>query len=367
MTQNQFSTNVLILGKTGVGKSALLNYLIGDEIAEAGSGKPVTGQGIYTYSPFTYKGIDIVVNDSWGIEPDKAGKWKEIIEGKVKENNSKEIKDWFHTIIYCIDAKRSRIEQFEREEIIDPLIRDGNYIVICFTKSDLASEKEKEENKKIINQYYKYVDFAEVSSVGVKLRGGKTTSQFGREEILKIIVTNLRRNLVFKLSNNMYTDIKTILAEQYKNAIAFYKKESGPLGIFTIYGEDFQNSLRDKSKKLYFEAFSKRIRKFNNDITIIDNLTKNICDKFLQGIECSNIVRHFDLTTFKDWDNDAKDYVRSIVASVFRVYKFRSTEYEEKYDAFLKEIHVKILNDTRDMLNTLLKSENINYIIGSDL
>ena len=77
---NSFSTNVLILGKTGVGKSALLNYLFGDEISSVGSGKPVTGEGIFTYEPFDYNGINITINDSWGIEPDKAGKWKNIID-----------------------------------------------------------------------------------------------------------------------------------------------------------------------------------------------------------------------------------------------------------------------------------------------
>lgn len=34
--------NVLIVGKTGVGKSTLINAVFGDKVAKTGSGKPVT-------------------------------------------------------------------------------------------------------------------------------------------------------------------------------------------------------------------------------------------------------------------------------------------------------------------------------------
>ena len=41
---SMFTTNILILGKTGVGKSSLLNYLFGDEVAAVGAGRPITGR-----------------------------------------------------------------------------------------------------------------------------------------------------------------------------------------------------------------------------------------------------------------------------------------------------------------------------------
>lgn len=34
--------NVLIVGKTGVGKSTLINAVFGDKVAKTGSGKPIT-------------------------------------------------------------------------------------------------------------------------------------------------------------------------------------------------------------------------------------------------------------------------------------------------------------------------------------
>ena len=43
--EENFRCNVLIMGKTGTGKSTLLNYICDANLAETGSGKPVTGEG----------------------------------------------------------------------------------------------------------------------------------------------------------------------------------------------------------------------------------------------------------------------------------------------------------------------------------
>lgn len=41
MEGDKIKTNILIAGKSGVGKSSLLNYIFGEEVAETGAGKPV--------------------------------------------------------------------------------------------------------------------------------------------------------------------------------------------------------------------------------------------------------------------------------------------------------------------------------------
>ena len=45
MEGDKIKTNILIAGKSGVGKSSLLNYIFGEEVAETGAGKPVTAEG----------------------------------------------------------------------------------------------------------------------------------------------------------------------------------------------------------------------------------------------------------------------------------------------------------------------------------
>lgn len=67
-----FNTNILILGKTGVGKSSLVNYLYGQNIAIAKSGKPVTLRGFHKHPSFKYKSLNVTVYDSWGLEDRKS-------------------------------------------------------------------------------------------------------------------------------------------------------------------------------------------------------------------------------------------------------------------------------------------------------
>ena len=50
MEGDKIKTNILIAGKSGVGKSSLLNYIFGEEVAETGAGKPVTAEGLHEYS-----------------------------------------------------------------------------------------------------------------------------------------------------------------------------------------------------------------------------------------------------------------------------------------------------------------------------
>ena len=104
-----FNTNVLILGKTGSGKSALVNYLYGRNIAIARAGKPVTERGLHRHPPFLWNDMQVSVFDSWGLESNRADVWKEDLYAAMRDSDqSQNIADWFHFVIYCCDARKSR-------------------------------------------------------------------------------------------------------------------------------------------------------------------------------------------------------------------------------------------------------------------
>ena len=204
---NKDSTNVLIIGKSGVGKSSLLNYIFGRELQKVGVGAPVTKMEI---KKFTYKYDDhfeMHIYDTWGLEPsaEKAEEWKNTIFKEIGRHDAKNISDWFNTIIFCLNAKSARVEDFEID-IIEELLREKNHVTIalthCNSKSDpdgiVLRESVKEELTKRGIDAPDDRNFVFVSNVRKKLLGG-TVEQFGREEIFISIIRNVWASLKSKV------------------------------------------------------------------------------------------------------------------------------------------------------------------------
>ena len=204
---NKDSTNVLIIGKSGVGKSSLLNYIFGRELQKVGVGAPVTKMEI---KKFTYKYDDhfeMHIYDTWGLEPSvqKAEDWKNTIFKEIGRHDEKKISEWFNTIIFCLNAKSARVEDFEID-IMEELLREKNHVTIalthCNSKSDpdgiVLRESVKEELTKRGIEAPDDRNFVFVSNVRKKLLGG-TVEQFGKEEIFISIIRNVWASLKSKV------------------------------------------------------------------------------------------------------------------------------------------------------------------------
>ena len=72
------SAKILLLGKTGVGKSSFINYFLGKELAKTGAGKPIT-QEITAYEVDDGR-YPIEIFDSKGIEAKTANEQKNDIK-----------------------------------------------------------------------------------------------------------------------------------------------------------------------------------------------------------------------------------------------------------------------------------------------
>ena len=105
--------NILIAGKTGVGKSTLINNVFREKLADTGIGKPVTKH----LRRITKEGIPIVLYDTRGLELEQKVQrqvMKEIFDLVEKKRNTPEA---LHAVYYCIQANSSRIEDMEIELI----------------------------------------------------------------------------------------------------------------------------------------------------------------------------------------------------------------------------------------------------------
>ena len=99
--------NILILGKTGVGKSTLINTVFGKDFAKTGQGIPVT----HEIESFT-DGKELFIYDSPGLELDEAKKIQ--IENFVKEQETKIADEQIHIAWFCINEASRRIEETEK-------------------------------------------------------------------------------------------------------------------------------------------------------------------------------------------------------------------------------------------------------------
>lgn len=227
--------NVLILGKSGCGKSSLLNYLWGAKIADVAAGRPVTpesdgaNQGIYRHPPVPLDGLQLVIHDSWGMEANKAETWHALIKKESRKcDASYRVSDWIHTVVYCVSAKGARIEDFELDSIIAPLIAEGNRVLFVLTKADIASEREKEALREILTgRFPRKSGIIEVSSLCQVLRSGRRTEAFGRQEMLEAILCNLRQNLIEKIPAQLLLRARKGAETLRRDALAHYDKEAG--------------------------------------------------------------------------------------------------------------------------------------------
>ena len=94
---------VLVTGKTGVGKSTLVNALVGRKVAEEGHGlKPMTKE-VTRYSVTTEEGVVIIVWDSPGLQ-DGTDNEKEYLADMAAKCGSIDL------ILYCINSSAERSE-----------------------------------------------------------------------------------------------------------------------------------------------------------------------------------------------------------------------------------------------------------------
>ena len=112
--KNLKKLNIIVVGKSGVGKSTLINSLFRDKIAETGLGRPITTE----IRKIEKKDYPMAIYDTPGFELSEGQQAKvkeEIIELIHKGLATGDINNAIHCIWYCINVGGNRT--FDQTEI----------------------------------------------------------------------------------------------------------------------------------------------------------------------------------------------------------------------------------------------------------
>ena len=106
--QNRFT--ILITGKTGVGKSRLVNALVGERVAKEGRSKSACTDTVTSYRA-KIKGVDVVVWDSPGLQDGTCNErlYLQDMESKLSQG--------FDVMIYCISMTDTRFYDTDKSAI----------------------------------------------------------------------------------------------------------------------------------------------------------------------------------------------------------------------------------------------------------
>lgn len=320
---------ILLLGKSGVGKSSFINYFIGQDVAHVANGEPCT-QELNKYVLNEWENCAIEVYDSKGLEVLDADAWCDNILKEIKNRNDGDIFDWFHTIFYCISATK-KIEDYEFKLLNDIKNVSKQCVHIIETNCDGATEGQLYEREQVLREHLGTdTCIYRIISVNMIKRNGQVVEQSGRQGIIDNIFKLFWKDISKRISNDVGTDIKKGLRDI----------------VFTVGGdvESFINNNTGVVKLCKYLYYSIRSDE-GYDVPEKDNMDY-IMDNFFNAADQRFNVLHDSIA--KELNNKLSDANKLYCSYSSVVDKCLMIDGTDILDDYLDDV---ILSDRFDFLN----------------
>ena len=173
--------NIIVAGKTGVGKSTLINAMFGETRAAVGSGAPLT-RGITWYGR---EGAAFALGDTRGLELAAFEETYEAISAEVtRMRRQTAVSDQLHAAWLCISEASSRVEPGE-ERIAKLLVDNGVPLIVVLTKAGSAKDfvnqvrRQLGQARGIVRVDFDRYGIPGASALGLWARGAEYTDPLG--------------------------------------------------------------------------------------------------------------------------------------------------------------------------------------------
>ncbi|BDZ80411.1 YcjF family protein [Claveliimonas bilis] len=215
--KNLNSLNIIVAGKTGVGKSTLINAVFRDKLAETGMGKPVTDH----MRKISKKGIPLAIYDTRGFELGKEVQQQvkqEVMETISNGLATKDINKAIHCIWYCINTASNRVEP-EEIEWLKELSKENQItqvpIIVVLTQS-FSKKNADAMRKMILNENLDVVQVVPVLAEDYEIDEEYVAKSYGLDVLIHVMGEALPDELMDTLQNVQIAS----LAEKKKRAQA---------------------------------------------------------------------------------------------------------------------------------------------------
>lgn len=200
--RNLKTLNVIVAGKTGVGKSTLINAVFREHLAETGMGKPVTAH----MRKLEKKGVPLAIYDTRGFELGKEVQRevkKEVVETIQKSLATRDINQVIHCIWYCVNTASNRIEP-EEIEWLRELSQENQVtqvpIIIVLTQS-FSKKKAEELRNVLLDENLDVVQIVPVLAQDYEIDEDYVAKSYGLDVLIRVMGEALPEELIDTLQH----------------------------------------------------------------------------------------------------------------------------------------------------------------------
>lgn len=201
--KNLKKLNIIILGKSGVGKSTLINSVFRENLAETGIGRPVT-QEIRSYEKHDFP---LTIYDTPGFELSKEqqDKTKEEVLKLIRDGAaSKDVNKAIHCIWYCINVGSNRTFDSFEENWLREFTEENKItkvpIFIILTQG-CPKKKALEMQKLVEAENFHISKVVPVLAQDMELDEDYTVKAYGLETLIELMAQVLPDDLQDTLQN----------------------------------------------------------------------------------------------------------------------------------------------------------------------